>query len=171
MEYDISHEDKVEGYKKELAGLDGLLKKAISKSNYNVEHESLIGGGSSGISSDLAITSKDHQDRYRDTTAQMASHSSMIQESLRSTEETIGIASDSMIELQRQSDVIKHSSNRVRDTDDNLNKGNKILRTMARRVVTNKLIMIFIIFLLICGIGLVVWLVWFPPWEKTNGSD
>lgn len=169
MEFDDSHEDKVEGYKKELAGLEGLLKKAIAKSDYNVEHESLIGG--SQLSSDLAVNSRDHQDRYRNTTAQMSSQSSMIQDSLRTTEETIGVAEISMTELQRQSDVIGHSRSRINDTDDNLNKGNRILRTMARRAVTNKLIMIFIIFLLLCGIAIVVWLVWFPPWKNTNGSD
>lgn len=168
MEIDIKYEDKVESYKKELSGLEGLLKKAISKSDYNVEHDALIGGSNL---SDLAVTSKDHQNRYRDTTMQMASQSSMIRDSIRTTEETIGIANDSMIELQRQSDVINHSASRVKDTDDSLNKGNKILRTMARRVVTNKLIMVFIIFLLLCGIGLVVWLVWFPPWNNSNGSD
>ena len=169
MEFDDTHEDKVEGYKRELSGLEGLLKKAIAKADYNVEHESLIGG--SQLSSDLAVNSKDHQDRYRSTTSQLSSQSSMIRDSLRTTEETIGIAEVSMTELQRQSDVISHSSARVKDTDDNLNKGNRILRTMARRAVTNKLIMIFIIFLLICGIAIIVWLVWFPPWKKTIGSD
>lgn len=170
MEYDVSKEDKVEGYRGEMKSLEDKLKKAIAKSGYKEEHEALIGGGSGGVTSDLATTSKDHQGRYRETTSQMSSQSSMIRDSLRSTEETIHIAEDSMIELHRQSNVIDHSSSRIKDTDDSLNKGNRILRTMARRVVTNKLIMIFIIFLLLCGIALVVWFVWFPPW-KSGSKD
>jgi len=89
MGFDSQYESKVEGYKRELSGIVGLLKKALAKSEYNVEHEALVG---SICMRDLDLTSHDHQTRYTEATQQLASHSTLIRESTRTIETTIGVA-------------------------------------------------------------------------------
>jgi len=48
----------------------------------------------------------------------------------------------------------------VQDVDDNMRTTRTILLGMSRRAITNKVILVFIIFLLLASIGLVIYLKW-----------
>jgi vesicle transport through interaction with t-SNAREs protein 1 len=165
MEFDPKREAKVEGYKRELNSIEGLLRKSVAKAEHADDRESLLGGVRMR---DLDLTSRDHQDRYADTTQKLASHSELIRESTRSVEATIGVAQDAMVELDRQGSVIDHAGSRLGDVDANLSRAGRILRGMVRRAMTNKLIMVVIILVLLAGIALTVYLVW---WPKSKDSD
>ena len=75
-----------------------------------MERETLLGDVRM---SDLDLTSRDHQQRYADTTAKLESHSAIIQDSQRMTEDTIAITSEALAELDRQRSVMERSRNRV----------------------------------------------------------
>ena len=109
MSFDESMEDRLEGHRREIASIEALLKKAFVKAEQNIERESLLGVRMN----DLDLTSKDHQKRYANTTEALDSHSEMIRDSQRMTEATISLAQDSMVELDRQNEVITRSHNRV----------------------------------------------------------
>jgi polyferredoxin len=49
------------------------------------------------------------------------------------------------------------------DIEDTTSKARKILSMMKRRVVTNKLVLIFIILILFAAICIVVWVRWIGP--------
>lgn len=58
--------------------------------------------------------------------------------------ETDQVGTEIIDELGRQREVLVRTKDRLHDTDANLGKSNKILKTMAMRVMTNKMILIVI---------------------------
>ena len=80
------------------------------KAQQSIERESLLGDVRMN---DLDLTSQDHQQRYADSTARLESHSAIIQESQRMTEDTIAITGEALVELDRQRGVMERSRNRV----------------------------------------------------------
>ena len=82
----------------------------VLKAQQSIERESLLGDVRMN---DLDLTSQDHQQRYADSTARLESHSAIIQESQRMTEDTIAITGEALVELDRQRGVMERSRNRV----------------------------------------------------------
>ncbi len=87
-----------------------MNRKSITKAQQNIERESLLGDVRMN---DLDLTSQDHQQRYADSTATLESHSAIIQDSQRMTEDTIAITSEALVELDRQRGVMERSRDRV----------------------------------------------------------
>ena len=71
--------------------------------------------------------------------------------------ETDAIGQDIITELGTQRESLVRTRERLHETDADLSKSRKILNSMARRVMTNKLILIFIIFLELAVLGGVVY--------------
>ncbi|XP_052106889.1 vesicle transport through interaction with t-SNAREs homolog 1B-like [Mytilus californianus] len=71
--------------------------------------------------------------------------------------ETDEIGVEIIDELGRQRETLGRTRDRLVDTDSNLSKSRKILKTMATRVMTNKMILIVIILLEVCGLGGVIY--------------
>jgi len=61
--------------------------------------------------------------------------------------ETDAVGHDIIDELGTQREALQRTKGRLRDTDEGLSQSRKVLNSMARRVMTNKLILIFIIVL------------------------
>ena len=85
-------------------------RKVVLKAQQSIERESLLGDVRMN---DLDLTSQDHQQRYADSTARLESHSAIIQDSQRMTEDTIAITTEALTELDRQRGVMERSRNRV----------------------------------------------------------
>lgn len=85
-------------------------RKAFTRAQQSVERETLLGDVRMN---DLDLTSRDHQQRYADTTAKLESQSAIIQDSQRMTEDTIAITTEALAELDRQRSVMERSRNRV----------------------------------------------------------
>ncbi|XP_052770210.1 vesicle transport through interaction with t-SNAREs homolog 1B-like [Mya arenaria] len=71
--------------------------------------------------------------------------------------ETDQVGTEIIDELGRQREVLTRTRGRLHDTDDNLGKSRKILKTMAMRVMTNKMILIVVILLELGILGLIVY--------------
>ncbi|XP_062596957.1 vesicle transport through interaction with t-SNAREs homolog 1B-like isoform X1 [Saccostrea cucullata] len=71
--------------------------------------------------------------------------------------ETDQIGVETIDELGRQRDVLERTKDRLVDTDSNLSRSRKILKTMAMRVMTNKMILIVVILLELGILGVVIW--------------
>ena len=88
----------------------GAHSKVFTRAQHDLERDELLGDVRMN---DLDLTSRDHQQRYADTTARLESHSAIIQDSQRMTEDTIAITSEALVELDRQRGVMERSRNRV----------------------------------------------------------
>jgi vesicle transport through interaction with t-SNAREs protein 1 len=60
-------------------------------------------------------------------------------------------------DLARQRETIVHARDTLHGADDNIGKARRILSTMSRRVMTNKIIMFGIIVFLLGGILLIIY--------------
>ncbi|KAH3850852.1 vesicle transport through interaction with t-SNAREs homolog 1B-like isoform X1 [Dreissena polymorpha] len=72
--------------------------------------------------------------------------------------ETDQVGVEIIDELGRQREVLTRTKGRLQDTDAELGKSRKILKTMAMRIMTNKMILIVIILLELGILGLIVYL-------------
>jgi len=63
-------------------------------------------------------------------------------------------------QLREDREKLERAYLKVQDVDDNMRTTRTILLGMSRRAITNKVILVFIIFLLLASIGLVIYLKW-----------
>ncbi|KAL0222449.1 hypothetical protein RCL1_002303 [Eukaryota sp. TZLM3-RCL] len=71
--------------------------------------------------------------------------------------ESLAIGTDVLSELRGQRETLNRASTRLKNTDQNVNRGRMYIRTMNRRVITNKLILSAIITLLVLLILFLIW--------------
>ncbi|KAG8013123.1 Vesicle transport through interaction with t-SNAREs-like protein 1B [Nibea albiflora] len=87
--------------------------------------------------------------------------SQSIERSQRIANETEQIGTDIIEELGEQREQLDRTRNRLVNTGENLSRSRKILRAMARRLVTNKLLLGVIILMELAILGAVVYLKFF----------
>ncbi|KAI3367452.1 hypothetical protein L3Q82_026309 [Scortum barcoo] len=87
--------------------------------------------------------------------------SQSIERSQRIANETEQIGTDIIEELGEQREQLDRTRNRLVNTGENLSKSRKVLRAMARRLVTNKLLLGVIILMELAILGAVVYLKFF----------
>uniref|UniRef100_A0A4W6FD45 Vesicle transport through interaction with t-SNAREs 1B n=1 Tax=Lates calcarifer TaxID=8187 RepID=A0A4W6FD45_LATCA len=87
--------------------------------------------------------------------------SQSIERSQRIAAETEQIGTDVIEELGQQREQLDRSRNRLVNTGENLSRSRKILRSMSRRLVTNKLLLAVIILMELGILGAVVYLKFF----------
>merc|ERR1711916_35899 len=71
------------------------------------------------------------------------------------------IGREILSDLGTQRETLLRARDRLDDTDENLGRGNRILKGMARRAITNKVVMITIIIVLLGLIGLTAYMRFF----------
>lgn len=87
--------------------------------------------------------------------------SQSIERSQRIANETEQIGTDIIEELGEQREQLDRTRNRLVNTGENLGRSRKILRSMARRLVTNKLLLAVIILMELAILGAVIYLKFF----------
>ncbi|XP_044023410.1 vesicle transport through interaction with t-SNAREs homolog 1B [Siniperca chuatsi] len=87
--------------------------------------------------------------------------SQSIERSQRIANETEHIGTDIIEELGEQREQLDRTRNRLVNTGENLSRSRKILRAMARRLVTNKLLLGVIILMELAILGAVIYLKFF----------
>lgn len=75
--------------------------------------------------------------------------------------ETDQVGTEILGELGRQREVLVRTKDKLQGTDENLGKSRKIMKTMAMRMMTNKMVLIIIILLELGILGLIVYLKFF----------
>jgi len=74
--------------------------------------------------------------------------------------ETEAIGVNILTDLDQQGQTLQGARDRVGDIDESLTRGRRILRAMSRRVITNKLILMFIVLLLLGANFFVIYFKW-----------
>eukprot|EP01121_Diplochlamys_sp_Union-15-3_P017552 TRINITY_DN6201_c0_g1_i1.p1 TRINITY_DN6201_c0_g1~~TRINITY_DN6201_c0_g1_i1.p1 ORF type:complete len:262 (+),score=55.27 TRINITY_DN6201_c0_g1_i1:94-879(+) len=81
----------------------------------------------------------------------------------RLAHETTETGEDTLIELKKQREQLNNASSQLDGINDNVKRGRSILSAMSRRVVTNKIILLFIILCLIAANIAVIYVRWIRP--------
>lgn len=158
-------------FEQELASLRSSIDRAKMLYGASTDRDELFSGGS--VPADLATTSMDHRQRVAADTEKLKRTTDVIREAQQSAESTVQLGIGSLAELQAQKETIQNSQAKLRTVDQHLATGQRIMRGMARRVMTNKLITLLIALILIGGIILIVYLKWLdnPAEEMMTTSD
>lgn len=121
-------------------------------------------GGHHGIYSSQNLQST-HQQSQRalllQGTESLNNATQSIERSQRIAVETENIGTDIIEELGEQREQLDRTRNRLVNTGENLSRSRKILRAMARRLVTNKLLLAVIILMELAILGAVIYLKFF----------
>ena len=127
------------------ADLNGLKKDAKRMSAFagDASRAELLGD---------AASASDQRNRLLTTTERLQRSRDRIEEGKRTILETEELGVSILQDLHQQRQTITHARDTLHSTDDNLSRGRKLISSMARRMVTNKIIMWTIIFLLVAAI-------------------
>lgn len=151
---------KVRLYRRDLGKLQRDMKAAAP----GFGSSSLLEGSHHGIYSSQNQQSTHLQSQRAlllQGTESLNNASQSIERSQRLANETEQIGTDIIEELGEQREQLDRTRNRLVNTGENLSKSRKILRAMARRLVTNKLLLGVIIIMELAILGAVVYLKFF----------
>ncbi|KAM6968677.1 vesicle transport through interaction with t-SNAREs homolog 1B [Tautogolabrus adspersus] len=152
---------KLRMYRRDLGKLQRDMKVSTPGSGSS---SMAVGGGHHGIYSSQNQQST-HQQSQRalllQGTEALNNASQSIERSQRIANETEQIGTDIIEELGEQREQLDRTRNRLVHTGENLGRTRKILRSMARRLVTNKLLLAVIILMELAILGAVIYLKFF----------
>ncbi|KAF9275173.1 hypothetical protein BGZ68_010971 [Mortierella alpina] len=152
---------RLRGYKSELERLKQTVKRAQTMRSTS-DRDELLGGLGSGV--DLDAASMDQRTRLLNGTDRLAQSSRRLQDSHKVALETEALGAGILSDLRGQREQIIRSRNTLLEADSSIDKASRILKGMARRMATNKLIAAAIITLLVL-------LILFVIYRKLSASD
>lgn len=141
---------RIKGYQTDVQKHQRDLKAARTSGGAGGRDE-LLGGDSWGSSGEQ------QRGRLLDSQTTLDRTSARITNTQRIADETEQIGSGVLTELGSQRDTIVRVAHKVQGVDANLSKSKRILNGMSRRVMTNQVTMIIIIFVLCAILGIVIW--------------
>eukprot|EP00013_Stygamoeba_regulata_P021468 CAMPEP_0177644090 /NCGR_PEP_ID=MMETSP0447-20121125/8494_1 /TAXON_ID=0 /ORGANISM="Stygamoeba regulata, Strain BSH-02190019" /LENGTH=195 /DNA_ID=CAMNT_0019146411 /DNA_START=84 /DNA_END=672 /DNA_ORIENTATION=- len=111
------------------------------KNPYTAERERLF---SHAAAADLRVTSEDQRARLLQTSDKLEEGSSHLHNARLTMEDTLHTARDINTTLYAQREQMLHQRDMLQQVNDQLSSAGSILRGMARRMMTNKAIMVVI---------------------------
>jgi len=163
---------KVRDYENEISKLRISVRKAEAQMSTSDRSELFSGFTSPDMSASL-----DQRERLLNATEKLDNSTNLIKQSQATANETVEVGVEIMENLDKQKRQMVGMRENLSGIEEQLSKAKVILQKMARRVVTNKLIMAGIVLVLFLGIGIVVYVKWFSgsgtpntPTTTTSGS-
>eukprot|EP00126_Sphaerothecum_destruens_P007087 Sdes_comp19681_c0_seq3m11551 len=147
-------QSRVKSYRKDVEMLEKKLKQLEKTSQNEITRGELFGGGAE----DIITTSNDQRQRLLNNTERLENLSDNLTDSYKLTIETEEIGAGMMAELYKQRETIQHARTGLRKTDQNLQRSNRVLTLMIRRVAQNKMIVYSVsLFILFCILFMIYW--------------
>mmetsp|Transcript_1902 Transcript_1902/g.2455 ORF Transcript_1902/g.2455 Transcript_1902/m.2455 type:complete len:222 (-) Transcript_1902:92-757(-) len=150
---------KCREYENEIQNMKSNLRKSEAKVNVETDRDDLFSGYT--YSDNVINSSSDQRERLISGTDRLNKTSTVLKDAMRTAEETVQVGQDTMTRLDEQTSIMYRMKERLGSINDNILQAKGLLRTMQRRVATNKLILAVIILVLLGAIGLIVWYKWF----------
>jgi len=144
---------KVRVYKARLANLRDDYKSCKTM----IERESLLSDGSSNTSGGLK---NDHRERLLQTNQSLAAQNDTLENARRVMAETEDVALEITSELGRNREKIQSAHGRVRDVSGLTNQARRIVQSMSRREVQQKLALMIMSFLIVITFLIVIYRMW-----------
>ncbi|KAL1919403.1 uncharacterized protein VTP21DRAFT_2096 [Calcarisporiella thermophila] len=148
-------QSRLRSYKSDLDKLKRDLKRTISSAPSMDPREELFAGVGNDTSFDAAVS--DQRSRLLSGTDRLANSSRRLQESHRIALETESIGANVLGTLRQQREQIINTRDTLGDADSYIDKAQRTLKGMARRMATNRLITAAIIIVLVALICLVIY--------------
>eukprot|EP00027_Filamoeba_sp_ATCC50430_P011970 CAMPEP_0168568556 /NCGR_PEP_ID=MMETSP0413-20121227/15644_1 /TAXON_ID=136452 /ORGANISM="Filamoeba nolandi, Strain NC-AS-23-1" /LENGTH=212 /DNA_ID=CAMNT_0008600907 /DNA_START=99 /DNA_END=734 /DNA_ORIENTATION=- len=149
---------KCREYENEIQNMKSNLRKSEAKVNVETDRDDLFSGYT--YSDNVINSSSDQRERLISGTDRLNKTSTVLKDAMRTAEETVQVGQDTMTRLDEQTSIMYRMKERLGSINDNILQAKGLLRTMQRRVATNKLILAVIILVLLGAIGLIVWYKW-----------
>ncbi|KAI8470243.1 MAG: Qb-SNARE, VTI1-family [Monoraphidium minutum] len=143
---------KVKEYKADLASLREQLKQAAATAGASDAARAEL-----GLGGDYYSTSAGQRDRMLQSTERLQKTSDRLQLGKQQLAETEELGVNILGDLARQRETILHARDTLHTADDNISKARRLLSTMSKRVVANKIIMFGISAFLLLGIILIIY--------------
>jgi len=159
----ISLQTRVKNHENELNKLKATLRKAELNINAQSDRAELF----SGLKEDMMASSLDQRARLLDANDRLDRSTNVLKGSITTALETVTIAEGTMNDLEDQGQRMRGIRDRLDGVNLQLGKARKILGTMGRRAITNKLIMALIIIVLLAAVVLIVYMKWFSNTSST----
>ncbi|KAK2954721.1 hypothetical protein BLNAU_10377 [Blattamonas nauphoetae] len=93
---------------------------------------------------------------------------SIIDDAIRTTSDTVDIATGTLNEMGRQRETLDHARGVNRDIGADLGRGARLLRGMSRRARQNQFILVCIIIAIVAVIGLIIFLIIKNIYDKAH---
>uniref|UniRef100_A0A7S3QKG3 Vesicle transport v-SNARE N-terminal domain-containing protein n=1 Tax=Dunaliella tertiolecta TaxID=3047 RepID=A0A7S3QKG3_DUNTE len=110
-----------------------------------------------GLAGDYYSTSAGQRERMLSSTQRLEKSSDHLHHGREQLIQTEELGASILRDLHSQRETIMHSKSTLQGTDDNITKARKILSSMSRRMLQNKIIMAGVILFLLLGIILMVY--------------
>jgi vesicle transport through interaction with t-SNAREs 1 len=148
---------RVKAFDSELAELKAHVRRAETFFGSEADRAKLFAGAAGG---DLATTSADQRAQVQRDTERLKHSTDVIKNALRVAGETEQIGIDSLHQLEVQRETIQSSRFKIRGVDESLAVASRLMRSMGRRIMTNKLITMLLALIMIVGIVVIAWIKW-----------
>ncbi|KAK3270717.1 hypothetical protein CYMTET_20901 [Cymbomonas tetramitiformis] len=102
-------------------------------------------------------TSAGQRERLLQTHEQLNMTGDRIRQGKQTLLETEELGVSILQDLHKQRETISHAREHLHDADDSIGRARKVLTSMSRRAMTNKLILALIIMLLLASIGIIIY--------------
>jgi phage shock protein PspC (stress-responsive transcriptional regulator) len=109
---------------------------------------------------DVEAASRDHRDRQLLTNQKNDESTEKLLRAQRTAQNSEQIGREILGALEEDRVVLERAKSKVAGVNEGVTTANKVLWGISTRVVTNKIILIFIILLLLASIGVIVYLKW-----------
>jgi len=149
---------KTRDYENEVTKLKSALRKATMQIKAISDRDSLFVGG---IRDEHLSSSMDQRERLLSATERLERSNTDLRQTIATAEETVGIGVEVLGNLEAQKQTMVGIREKLGRVNESLGRAKRIMRTMGRRVVTNKLIMAVIILVLLLAVVLVVYIKFF----------
>ncbi|GMH45462.1 hypothetical protein BSKO_13419 [Bryopsis sp. KO-2023] len=143
---------KTKEYKADLQALKTQLRKASASVSAGDAARAELGLGGGQFSSSAA-----QRDRLLTATERLNKTNDRLQTGRQQLAQTEELGVSILQDLSRQRETIERSRGTLHGADDNIGRARKVLGSMSRRVVTNKIVLTLIAVLLLVVIFLVVY--------------
>jgi len=160
---------KIREYESESSKLKTSLRKATMQMKADSERNNLFGGGVRG--DHVLAGSMDQRERLLSATEKLERSNADLQQSIATAEDTMNVGIEVMGNLDVQKNSMYGIKEKLGHVNENLTKAKKIMITIGRRAITNKLIMAIIILVLILAVCLIIYIKFFSGSSSSQPTD
>jgi vesicle transport through interaction with t-SNAREs protein 1 len=154
---------KVRSYKEQLGRAKEGLRNAQNTSNRN----DLLGGSSGD---DLHAQGLDQRSRLLAADKRLEDSNNRLQNSKKTVANVESMGTEVLGTLGQQRKQLEKTKDHLDSTDAAIGRSSKLIKTMARRTITNKLIILLVIFMLLGVIGIIIYFKWLKKPSNQNNK-
>jgi len=159
---------KVKNYEQEVVKLRSALRKANMEVGVSSDRKELF----SGIRTDeVMASSMGQRERLINANDRLEKSSFELEETQRVALDTMDVGVQILTDLDEHTQKMRKMKDDLSEIDDSLGKAKRIMKSMARRAIANKMILVIIALVLVAAIGIVIYVKWFTGSSTSTTND